>query len=261
MINVFRAELFKLTRPRIVAGTFIAVILAAVVATLVVFLAAPDGPERAGRVASLQELARSDGGTEAFAVGMSFSGVFVFVVLAANWALEFSQGTFRTLLMSRPQRPQLMLGKLAGLIAFSAVVLVLFEACTWALSLAVAPTQDVPVSEWFSMGALGHGLTDYGNALIWVSSWTTFGMTVGVLLRSTPLALGVGIAWAGPFEHLTQNAWDVSSRIYPGLLLESVAVGGTPDAPYGQALALLGGYVGLALVVSAVTFSRRDVAG
>jgi|GEM_PF-237065 predicted aspartyl protease len=127
-----------------------------------------------------------------------------------------------------------MIGKLAGLLAFSAVVLVLFEASTWALSLAVAPTRDVPVSDWFSIKALGHGLTDYGNALIWVSAWSTFGMTVGVLLRSTPLALGIGIAWAGPFEHLTQNAWDISSRIYPGLLLESVAVGGTPDAPYAD---------------------------
>ena len=117
MTNVIRAELLKLTRPRILIGTFVAVLIAAVVATSVTVFSveATDGPA-AGRGVSLGELAASGGGTEAFSLGMSFSGFFVFVTLAANWASEFSQGTFRTLLMKQPRRTYLLAGKLTEII-------------------------------------------------------------------------------------------------------------------------------------------------
>jgi ABC-2 type transport system permease protein len=261
MIDVFRAEFLKLTRQRILAGTLVAIVLAAVVATSVAVLSveANEGPA-AGRGVTLQELAAAGGGTEAFSLGMSFSGFFVFVTLAANWAGEFSQGTFRTLLMQQPSRPYLLAGKLAGIVVFAAGVLLVFEGLTWALSLALAPTQDVSTSAWFSINGLAEAARDYANALLGVSAWASFAMMLGVLLRSTPVTLGVGIAWAGPFEHLTGEAWSALSGIYPGLLLEALAVGGTADAPYARALLLLTGYMAVAVAVSLISFTRRDVA-
>jgi ABC-2 type transport system permease protein len=261
MINVFRAELLKLTRPRILVGTLLAVLVAAVVATSVAVLSAEatEGLD-AGRGVTLAELAGAGGGTEAFSLAMSVSGVFVFVTLAANWASEFSQGTFRTLLLKQPRRPFLLAGKLGGLAAFAAAVLLLFEGLTWALSLALAPTQGVSTSAWFSLDGLGEAARDYGNALLGVSAWSSFAMMLGVLLRSTPITLAVGIAWAGPFEHLTQRAWDALSGLYPGLLLEALAVGGTSEAPYGGALALVAAYAAVAVAVSLVSFTQRDLA-
>jgi ABC-2 type transport system permease protein len=262
MIEVFRAELLKLTRPRILAGTLVAVALAAVIATSVVVFSveASEGPA-AGRGVTLEELGAAGGGTEAFALGISFSGFFVFVTLAANWAGEFSQGTFRTLLMQQPSRSYLLSGKLAGMVVFAAGVLLVFGGLTWALSLALAPTQDVSTSAWFSVDGLAEAAGDYATALFWVSAWASFAMMLGVLLRSTPIALGVGIAWAGPFEHLTGEAVTALTGIYPGLLLESLAVGGTADASYERALLLLIGYTAIAVAISMITFTRRDVAG
>jgi ABC-2 type transport system permease protein len=93
------------------------------------------------------------------------------------------------------------------------------------------------------------------------SAWASFAMMLGVLLRSTPVTIGVGIAWAGPFEHITGEAVTALSGIYPGFLLEALTVGGTSDAPYLRALLLLSVYIVLAWAASALTFTRRDVTG
>jgi hypothetical protein len=85
------------------------------------------------------------------------------------------------------------------------------------------------------------------------------GTTVAVLLRSVPVALAVGIAWAGPFEHLVQNAWPTATKVFPGLLLEAFVAGGTPDVTTGRALVTVTAYAALAAVVASVVFARRDV--
>ncbi|MDQ3574092.1 MAG: hypothetical protein M3404_04110 [Actinomycetota bacterium] len=45
--------------------------------------------------------------------------------------------------------------------------------------------------------------------MFWVTGYAALATAVGVLVRSVPVALAVGIAWAGPFEHLVQEAWAV----------------------------------------------------
>jgi ABC-2 type transport system permease protein len=261
MINVFKAELLNLTRPRILAGALVAVLLAAVVATSVAVFSveATDRPA-SGQGVTVEELATAGGGTEAFSLGMAFSGFFVFVLLAANWAGEFSQGTFRSLLMKQPRRPYLLAGKLAGLLAFAAAVLLLFEGATWALSLALTPTQDISTSAWFSPDGLTEAAGDYANALLSVAAWACFAMMLGALLRSMLLTVGVGIAWAGPFENITQEAWSALTGLYSGLLLRALAVGGTDDVSYARALALIVVYAAVASLVAVVSFTRRDMA-
>jgi hypothetical protein len=121
--------------------------------------------------------------------------------------------------------------------------------------------EDVSTSEWFTADGLVEAAADYGNGMLLVSAWAIFAMMLGLLLRSTPIALGIGIAWAGPFEHITMEAWDAASGIYPGLLLESLAVGGTEEASYLRALGLVAVYAIAAFAIAATTFARRDVAG
>lgn len=259
MIGAFKAEVIKLTRPRSLVLTGLGLAVFAVIATSVAFLAAEDGPPT-GRAPTLQTLAEAGGGTEAFALGMSATGFFVFVVMTANWAGEFSQGTFRTTLMKQPRRMVVLGGKLTGILAFAAIVLLAGEVLTWALSIPMASVQDVSTSEWFTIEALGEAVSTYVNVLLVVSAWAVFSMMLGLVIRSTPIALGIGIAWAGPFEHITQEAWSAASGIYPGLLLEALAVGGNDDVSYVRAIALVAVYASLAALVSIVTFTRRDIA-
>ena len=109
------------------------------------------------------------------------------------------------------------------------------------------------------LAALGAAAADYGAVLLWITGYAVLGTTVAVLLRSVPLALGVGIAWAGPIEHLVQDAWAPANRLFPGLLLEAFVAGGTPEVTAGRALATVAAYAVAAAVLASVVFARRDV--
>jgi ABC-2 type transport system permease protein len=183
----------------------------------------------------------------------------VLVLFIANVAGEFSQGTFRTLLMRQPRRLGLLAGKMAALLMLLAGVLALAELLTVGASAAIAPSQDVATSSWFGLDGLADAAADYATALLGVASWALLGMAIAVFVRSIPIALGIGIVWAGPFEHILQDSWTSADRWFPGLLLESLAAGGTDEVAFGRALALVAFYVAVAVSAAAVVFARRDV--
>lgn len=260
MTAMIRSELTKLGRPRVLVGAALAAAVFAVVAGLTVFAGAdPAATATPGRGPTLEQLAEPGGGTRAFATGASFVGLFVFVTFIANVAVEFSSGTLRTLLMRQPRRVRLLAGKMVALLLFTAGVLVLAEVLTLVVSTAVAPGQGVATTEWFGLSGLGHAAADYLTALSAATSWALLGMALAVFVRSTPLALGIGIAWAGPFEHLLQDAWSAASDWFPGLLIESVAAGGTPGVSFARAALLVAVYVSVAAAAAFTVFARRDV--
>lgn len=262
MIRAFRAELRRLRRRRVFAVTAAASIVFAAVGALVVLVSAePAATNRGGRGPTLEALATAGGGTEVFTTAVSFAGTFLFVVFAGAIAAEFSRGTIRTMLLRQPSRVRLLAGKMAGLIAFSAAVLAGTEALTWVAARLLAPSQNLDAGQWVSMAGVGAGIVDYAAVLVWVSGYALLALALAVLVRSVPLTLAIGIAWAGPFEHLLQDAWAPASRIFPGLLLEAFAAGGTSEVTVGAALVGVIGYGAVAALVAGTDFSRRDVAG
>ncbi len=116
------------------------------------------------------------------------------------------------MVLRNPHRLRVIVGKLAGILLVAAGVVALAEAFTFAMSLIVAPGQDVATSEWFSVSSLGAGLRDYVTVLGGVTGWAIFGTTLAVVFRSVPLALGVGFAWAGPFENIIVDSWTAGYR-------------------------------------------------
>jgi hypothetical protein len=189
----------------------------------------------------------------------SFAGTFLFVVFVGAVAIEFSRGTFRTMLLHQPRRLRLLAGKMAGLLVFAAAVLAAAELLTWLAARLIAPTQDVATGTWISAAALGDGLADYASVLFWVSGYALLGMTVAVLVRSVPVALAVGIAWAGPFEHLLQDAWGPAQRFFPGLLLEAFVAGGVAEVSASRAFLTVLVYITAAAVIAGTVFARRDM--
>ena len=260
MTSVIRAELTKLTRRRVLVAAPVVAAVFATVAAVTVFLAAqPAGAGAPGRGVTLNELAGPGGGTRAFAVGASFAGLLVLVTFVANVTVEFSQGTFRTLLMRQPGRIRLLVGKMAALVLVAAAVLLLAEALTLVASMVVARTRGVSTSDWFSLSSLGEAAQHYATAFFAVGSWALLGMGLAVVVRSTPVALAIAIAWAGPFEHLLQDAWTAASRWFPGLLIEALAAGGTQDVSFPRASVLVVGYVVVTAGAALTLFARRDV--
>lgn len=262
MIRVVRSELIRLVRRRTVILLAAGAVVFAVIATVNVFssatAASAAGPSLRGGT-TLAALAGHGGGTEAFAVGASFLGFFVFVTFIALIATEFSGGTFRALLLRNPHRLRVIIGKLVGILVVAAGVVALAEACTFALSLAIAPSKDVATGNWFSVAGVGDGLRNYATVLGGVAGWAVFGTTLAVIFRSAPLALGVGFAWAGPLENIVVDSWKAGYRFFPGQVLASLIRGGTADLGIGRAALTAILYTGAAAAATLFLVSRRDV--
>jgi len=260
MIAALRAELVKVLRRRvlIIAGATTAV-FAVGSAAIVLASAEETGDRPSGRGVTLASLSEAGGGTEVFTTAVSFAGIFLFVVFVGAVAVEFSRGTFRTMLLHQPRRLRLLAGKMAALLAFAAGVLAVAEVLTWLAARLIAPSQDVATGAWMSADALGQGLADYGSVLFWVSGYALLGMTLAVVIRSVPVALAIGIAWAGPFEHLLQDAWNPAQRFFPGLLLEAFVAGGTSEVTTARAFLTVAVYAVIAVAIATTIFARRDI--
>ncbi len=260
MIRAFRGELVKLLRRRVLLLSAVAVVVVAVGGAAIVLLGAePAGPGSTGQDLTLESLADAGGGTEVFRRAASFAGFFMFVVFVGAIAVEFGRGTFRTMLLRQPARVRVLAGKLAALLAYSAVGLAVTLVLAWIAARLLAPSQDIDTSAWMSLDGFAAGVGDYGAVLFWVTGYAILGTLLAVLTRSVPIALAVGIAWAGPFEHLLQDAWDPASQFFPGLLLEAFVAGGTADVDATRAFVTVAAYVAVAAAVASVSITRRDV--
>ena len=258
MTRIIKAELFRLLRRRTVVLAAAGALAFSVVVTLTVFSSA-EATGVQSRTGGTTLAALADHGTEAFAVGASFVGFFVFVTFIALLAGEFSGGTFRALSLREPHRLRLIVGKLTGILIVAAGVVALAELLTFLLSLVVAPGQEVSTSDWFTVDGLVASLGDYGTAMAGVTGWAIFGTTLAVIFRSAPIALGVGFAWAGPFENIVVDSWDTGFRVFPGQVLGSLIRGGTIELGMGRAVLTAGIYTAIAAIVSLVLVTRRDV--
>jgi ABC-2 type transport system permease protein len=260
MIAALRAELVKVLRRRVLIVTALTTAVFAGGSAAIVLASADPGSGRpSGRGVTVASLSEAGGGTEVFTTAASLAGTLLFVLFVGVVAVEFSRGTFRTMLLHQPRRIRLLAGKMAALLAFAAAVLAVAELLTWLAARLIAPTQDVATGRWLSADAVGHGLADYGSVLFWVSGYALLGMTVAILVRSVPVALAIGIAWAGPFEHLLQDAWGSAQRFFPGLLLEAFVAGGTSNVSTTRALVTVAVYTTVAAAIAGTIFARRDM--
>ncbi len=260
MIRSFRFQLTTILRRRVLVTTALATLVFSVGAAVLVLASATDGPiDPEGRRATLAALSKAGGGTEIFRRGVSFTGTFLFVLFVGALAIDFSRGTVRTMLLRQPERLRLLAGKLGALLTYAAAWLGIAEVLTWSAAHLLAGAQHVSTSQWTTMSGLGSALGDYATAITWITGYALLALMLAVLTRSVPIALGVGIAWSGPFEHLVQNAWPAAVKVFPGLLLEAFVAGGTPEITATRALLTASVYAAIAAAITALTFTRRDV--
>ena len=260
MTRIIHAELLRLLRRRTIVVLIAGSAAFSVVATLAIFSSAETRPvaTRQGG-ATLAALSGPGGGTEAFAVGASFAGFLVFVTFIALVAGEFSSGTFRALVVRDPHRLRVIVGKLTGILLVAAGVIALTEVLVFGVSLLAAPANDISTTSWFSLQSLGDALGDYLTVLGGVVGWAIFGTTLAVIFRSIPLALGVGFAWAGPFENIVVDSWSDGYRVFPGQVLASLIRGGTVELGMTRAVLTALLYTAIAATTALVLVSRRDV--
>lgn len=264
MWRAFRAELVKLRRPAMWYGGA-AMVAFAGLATVLTFVAAkagggrPSASDPAGNiVATLSQLGSAVGISRGYNIAAGLIGLVVFVVFLTAVTGEYSQGTMRVMLTREPRRGRLLAGRVGALLLVVASVLLAALVASVGVAVISAHIRGVPTDEWFGTGGLGHVGSDYLNSIVTAACFAAFGTALGVAARSTPLALGIGLAWLLPLEHILQTAWSGAPRWLPGLLSDAVAVGGGVGVSYQRAIAVAGGYAVIAATLAVVGFVRRD---
>jgi ABC-type transport system involved in multi-copper enzyme maturation permease subunit len=263
MIRSFRSELLKLRRPGIIIGGGVVLAVFTVLATVLTFTTATTtgraAPGSQYPPASFTELASPAGLTRGFANAAGLLGILVFVLFLTSMTSEYAHGTLRMLLTRQPSRSRLLGGKFLTLASVTAVAMAAALLLSAAVAIPLAHSRGIGTSTWFTVTAAGHLASDYGNALLAVLFFGAAGFALGVLLRSTVLALSVGLAWLLPLENIVQNSWKDAQHWLPGLLFGAVGRGGTSIISYQAAIVLAAGYVVIALTAAAASFHRRDI--
>jgi ABC-2 type transport system permease protein len=197
-------------------------------------------------------------------------GPIALVIGALNSAREYSLRTITAILTQRPSR----LGLLGSKVIALAILLAVLAAACFAVgvvgSLAVAALDGTPGS-LPSIIEFGKGAA---TGWLILGAWAALGFALGMILRSTGLAIGLGLVYALVIETLIGAlgfglaAFENVSRGLLGrnasALAESfgqVTVGGgqAPINPPATSALVLAAYVIGSLVVAAILFVRRDV--
>jgi ABC-2 type transport system permease protein len=261
MIRTYRAELRRLTSRRglLVAG-FLLLAGGFGCPALVFSAAKPAAQVKSGGSFSptVESLSAAGGGTQVFQYAAAFMGTLLFVLFTGLFAAEHARGTYRTMLLRQPGRTGLLAGKLAALLTYAGTLLALLEILMWVAGQFEAG-NGVSTAKWTSGAAIPAALGDYLTVLAWVTGYAVYALALGILIRSVPIALAVGIGWAGPFEHIVSDSWTAAHHWFPGLLLEELGQGGTSQESLAKALATTAAYVLVAGALTVVAFRRRDV--
>lgn len=264
----FRAELIKLWRPSTAVAMGLLAALSVLSTVLVVSLADPaspggprpgDGNGPGGFDVTTQQLAGATGIARGFTGGATFVGLLIFLVCAIAITLEYGQGTLRTLFLREPGRRGWFAGRVAVTLTLVALALLAALVLSVAVAVAVAGVRGIDTSAWWSADGARALASGYLNVLLAATFFAVAGTVLGLVLRSTALALSIGVAWMFPIEHIIQNSWSGASRVFPGLAFDAVSQGGVADASYVTALLVGAAYAVGAAALGTITLTRRDV--
>jgi ABC-2 type transport system permease protein len=279
----FAAELLKVgRRPAMWLIAAVWLVLSLVFGYLFPYLSyrgAPTGPAAGAGAASAEQVL-----AEALPANLVPTAIQGFPVFAGALALlfgvlsagsEYGWGTWKTILAQGPGRLAVLAGKLAALgLVLLLVVLATFAVAALA-SWLVAWVESQPL-RWPPLAELAQGLA---AGWLVVAMWGWAGMFLGILVRGTSLAIGLGLVWTLAVENLARGfasllaAIDTLQRWLPGTNAGSLAAavgvpvqgapGGTPGVTATvdgtRATLVLAAYLVAFTAVAAVLLQRRDV--
>ena len=205
---------------------------------------------------------------------MSTIGAAIMIILGGmSAASEFSWLTVQTILIQKPGRAAVLLGKLANLaiITFLLSIAVLASA---ALTSYILASIDGSSSSWPAASELAKG---FGALLLELALWTAFGMFLGIAFRSVAAAIGGGLTYLFVGEtllsQLLRNTPGIQEvlKFLPGVNASAInasfrltfqnpnAASPLVDATRGSITIAI--YLVLFIILALFIFQRRDVGG
>jgi ABC-2 type transport system permease protein len=257
IVAAFRSEWVKLKRRNFLVGTYVGLAIAASLFAVLLFAQAP--ATGGGDLPSLAQLARPNGLIHGVNRAAVLLGIVAFGIAATQIATEYGLGTLHQLLVRQPRRPVLLAGKFLAVLTFMLGAVVFASLVAAVAAFVMAHARHVPTAAWTS----GTGMTDLtralGDLLLATAGFTTFGLVVGLLFRSSVTAVIVGFAYLLPVEAVVTRIAPHSAAWLPGQLLQAIAAGGLSTAGFARAVILSTVYLVIAGAVATVVFARRDV--
>jgi ABC-2 type transport system permease protein len=258
IVAAFRSEWVKLKRPNLLAGTYGGLAVAASLFAVLLFAQAP-ATGGGGGLPSLAELAQPNGLIHGVNRAAVLLGVVAFGIAATQIASEYSLGTLRQLLVRQPRRAILLAGKFLAVLVFMLGAVVFASLVATVAAFVMAHARHVPTGAWTSGAGIADLTRAMGDLLLATVGFTVFGLVVGLLFRSSVIAIIVGFAYLLPFEAVVTRIVPGTADWLPGQLLQAIATGGQETAGFAHSLVLSATYVVVAGVVATVVFVRKDV--
>lgn len=158
-----------------------------------------------------------------------FAGAIALTMGALVVGNEYGWGTLKTILTQRPARLAVYAGKLLAIVTSILVLVLAVFAVNAFWSWVIAATEGQP-ADWPTMLELSRAIA---AGWLVLGVWSLFGAVLGTLLRSTSLAVGLGLVWALAIENLVRG--------FAGLLgFLDVLQRGLPGTNAGSLVAALG---------------------
>ena len=194
--------------------------------------------------------------------------VIVLITVAAVLGADWTQGTWRNLLVQEPRRLNLLSGRVLALLVYMIISAVVTVGVATAVAMAIAPHEGVKSAAWWDSTGTADYLSFLGNLVLAVVCWTIFGAMVAVLVRNPAGAVGASIAWLFVIEGLANQVWSTVGQYLPGRILSVVLSGGqasvlsnatSTGVSYTTALLLGAVYAVGMSAVAGVSFWFRDI--
>ena len=265
LLRAFRSEGLKCRRWSMVAGTGIMLVVSAFFAYLT-FHQITSGATGREVDPLAHAFPTSLGLITVVGQARSFIIAVALIMVTANLAAEWSQGTWRNLLVREPRRLRLLAGTMLALMLFVLGSVTLTLVLSSVLILVLAHAQGVQTAAWTSSAGLSAWLAFFGNEVLCLIGVCLLGMLIAVLTRSTGIAVGIALAYVLVPEGVIAMVWNEGSRWFPirtfNFLPGSVFppdVGPTPPQGYAAALLVALGWMAVFVVGSFVAFRRQDI--
>lgn len=268
-MRALQAEWLKLRRPMTLAAFTGVLVVAAVVVTTLVFLAADSGGPRQGEpgqgasftsTLGPDELSAADGLAVVFGVvGGTLAPLATLVLFATSVGAEYRLQTIRMVLVKLPQRHAFLAGKLLALAALTAASLIGAFLATALTGYALSGVAGVDTGRWSAAEGIAAAAAQLVNTFLMSVGWGIAAAALALLARSSATAIGIGLGYLLVLENLATAAWSGGRAWLPGQLLSAVGSGGTGQTAYGRAAALSLVYVVVLLAAGGTLLQQRDV--
>ena len=265
IVRAFRSELLKCRRWSMFAGTGIMLVASAFFASLT-FHQITSGVTGREVDPLVHAFSTELGLITVVGQARSFIIVVALIMVTVNLAAEWSQGTWRNLLVREPRRLRLLVGKMLALMLFVLGSMALTLVGSSVLILTVAHAQGVQTTAWTSSAGLSAWLAFFGNEVLCLIGICLLGMLIAILTRGTAIAVGVALAYVLVPEGIIAMVWQSGSQWFPirtfNFLPGSVFptdVGPIPPQGYAAALLVALLWMTVLVVFSFVAFRRQDI--